>query len=106
MLKPRRMATVESRVAATVNPSSWRGDKTSAQRGYGYRWQQARRDHLSANPLCTRCLTETPARYTPADTVDHIVPHRGDERLFWDRSNWQSLCASCHSSHKQREGAV
>ncbi|MHA6731654.1 hypothetical protein [Devosia sp. A369] len=20
--------------------------------------------------------------------VDHIVPHRGDQRLFWDRANW------------------
>ena len=22
--------------------------------------------------------------------------------LFWDQSNWQSLCATCHSAHKQR----
>jgi 5-methylcytosine-specific restriction protein A len=24
--------------------------------------------------------------------VDHIVPHRGDKKLFWDSSNWQALC--------------
>jgi 5-methylcytosine-specific restriction protein A len=28
--------------------------------------------------------------------VDHIVPHRGDLTVFWDRSRWQALCASCH----------
>lgn len=32
-----------------------------------------------------------------ADTVDHIVPHRGDERLAFDRANLRALCASCHS---------
>ena len=28
--------------------------------------------------------------------VDHIVPHRGDHRLFWDEQNWQPLCKACH----------
>ena len=28
--------------------------------------------------------------------VDHIVPHRGDQALFWDEQNWQPLCKSCH----------
>lgn len=34
--------------------------------------------------------------------VDHIIPHKGDMELFWDESNWQGLCVSCHSSDKQR----
>ncbi|WP_231555339.1 HNH endonuclease [Paracoccus sanguinis] len=38
----------------------------------------------------------------PADVVDHITPHRGDEALFWNWSNWQALCAPCHNRHKQR----
>lgn len=33
---------------------------------------------------------------------DHIKPHRGDERLFWD-GPFTTLCASCHSSAKQSE---
>jgi len=37
----------------------------------------------------------------PATVVDHRIPHRGDKRLFWDRNNWEPLCASCHSGHKQ-----
>lgn len=32
------------------------------------------------------------------DTVgDHIVPHRGDQKLFWDRSNWKPLCEHHHN---------
>ncbi|WP_234239756.1 HNH endonuclease [Billgrantia desiderata] len=41
-------------------------------------------------------------RVTPADTVDHIEPHRGDGDKFFDPKNLQSLCATCHSSRKQR----
>ena len=35
-------------------------------------------------------------KLTPATVVDHIVPHRGDPRLFWDEKNWQPLCKECH----------
>jgi 5-methylcytosine-specific restriction enzyme A len=98
-----RLKTIGSRIA-TVQPGSWRTDKqTSAQRGYGYKWQQARAQHLAANPLCIRCEAE--GRITVATVVDHRIPHRGDMGLFWDRSNWDSLCATHHSRDKQREEA-
>ena len=35
-------------------------------------------------------------RYRKATVVDHIIPHRGDDALFWDQSNWQALCKKCH----------
>ncbi|WP_324290694.1 AAA family ATPase [Ancylobacter sp. SL191] len=37
----------------------------------------------------------------PATVVDHIIPHRGDSKLFWSRSNWQALCVTHHSRSKQ-----
>ena len=37
-----------------------------------------------------------------ACVVDHLVPHRGDRLLFWDASNWQSLCESCHNRKTAR----
>ncbi|WP_233470450.1 HNH endonuclease [Neorhizobium petrolearium] len=40
---------------------------------------------------------------TPANTVDHVTAHRGNEALFFDPENLASLCATCHSRHKQRE---
>jgi len=44
----------------------------------------------------SRCHDE--GRITQAFQVDHVVPHRGDQALFWaEEENWQSLCASCGS---------
>ena len=35
--------------------------------------------------------------------ADHRRPHRGDEALFWDEGNIQTLCKPCHDGAKQRE---
>lgn len=80
---------------------TWRGDKSSTQRGYGYKWQQARSGYLKLHPLCVYC--KQIGRVSPATVVDHKIPHRGDMTLFWDKDNWQSLCDTCHSSIKQQE---
>jgi 5-methylcytosine-specific restriction protein A len=40
---------------------------------------------------------------TPATVVDHIVPHRGNQKLFWDRKNWQSLCKTHHDRKTAQE---
>jgi 5-methylcytosine-specific restriction enzyme A len=98
-LKP-RVSTAPSRLKV-AEPGSWRAGKTSTQRGYGYRWQQARAAFLARHPLCVMC--EQAGRVTAATVVDHVVPHRGDQRLMWDESNWQPLCAPHHSRDKQRE---
>ncbi|WP_194720809.1 HNH endonuclease signature motif containing protein [Noviherbaspirillum malthae] len=101
-LKP-RLQSIGSRLTI-VEPGSWRSDKqTSTQRGYGYKWQKARERYLREHPLCVYC--ERDGRVTAASIVDHRIPHRGDMTLFWDESNWQSLCATHHSSTKQREEA-
>lgn len=68
---------------------------------YGKRWQRLRLEHLSVNPLCVKC--EASGRVTAATVVDHCAPHKGDVALFYDRSNWQSLCKPCHDGAKQRE---
>jgi hypothetical protein len=73
---------------------------SSAKRGYGRRWRKARITFLQNNPLCKRC--EQKGRVTPAEVVDHIVPHKGDQKIFWDSTNWQALCKQCHDSFKQR----
>lgn len=76
--------------------------KTTSEKGYGSsRWRRARLQFLSAHPLCERCLQR--GVYTKATVVDHVVPHRGDPNLFWDRSNWQALCKSCHDSKTMSE---
>jgi 5-methylcytosine-specific restriction enzyme A len=54
---------------------------------------------LSKHPLCDMCRQQ--GRITPATVADHIVPHHGDPRLFYDPNNLQSLCASCHNARKK-----
>ena len=77
---------------------------SSAARGYGARWQKASKAWLYAHPLC-QCpdCDEGRVRVTPATVVDHKIPHRGDMRLFWDPSNWQSMSKTCHDSKTARE---
>ncbi|MGH3850135.1 MAG: HNH endonuclease signature motif containing protein [Pseudonocardiaceae bacterium] len=45
-------------------------------------------------------------RIVAAELVDHIIPHRGDQKLFWDQmKNWQALCELCHRRKTAREVA-
>lgn len=69
---------------------------SARERGYDSEWDQARAEYLKAHPYCRMCGASS-------RVVDHVIPHRGDKRLFWQRSNWQALCTPCHSSRKQRE---
>jgi len=77
------------------------GRASAASRGYGRAWQRESKHYLASHPWCAECRRQ--GRQTPATEVDHIVPHKGDCRLFWDRGNWQSLCHSCHSAKTARE---
>jgi len=67
------------------------------------RWQKLRmavlvRDLFTCQwPGCGRIEADTSQL-----VADHVVPHRGDERLFWDDGNLQCLCKPCHDSAKAR----
>jgi 5-methylcytosine-specific restriction enzyme A len=63
---------------------------SARSRGYTRRWAAVARAHLMKYPECVMCKR-------PAEEVDHIKPHKGDQRLFWDPKNRQSLCKICHS---------
>lgn len=67
------------------------------------RWARRRREHLTREPLCRQCKARGVIR--AAGAVDHILPHRGDETLFWDPANWQSLCIACHNAKSAAEQA-
>lgn len=74
---------------------------SSSKRGYNWRWRNYRVVFLREHPLCADHLAR--GMSVAATVVDHIIPHRGNEVLFWDTANHQALCAQCHSSAKQRE---
>ena len=57
-------------------------------------WQAMRKIQLNSHPLCIEC--ERKGKSTLANVVDHVIPHRGDEKIFNDLFNLQSLCKKCH----------
>lgn len=80
-------------------------------------WRRVLRPaHLVKEPLCRACmrrgiindgsLTSSGARQEKPKrrrlVVDHVVPHRGDEALFFDPENLQTLCLDDHDQNKQR----
>jgi 5-methylcytosine-specific restriction protein A len=65
------------------------------------RWRKNRRTFLKYNPACVDCKGR--GVFTPATVVDHVIPvSQGAD--FWEQSNWQALCQSCHNSKTGKEG--
>ena len=75
--------------------------ETSTKRGYDGRWRKARKLFLEAHPLCAECLKN--GRYVKATIVDHITPHRGDQKLFWDQTNWDPYARVSRNTVECRE---
>lgn len=76
---------------------------SASARGYGRSWQKASKAYLDAHPLCAEC--DRQGDLVSATCVDHVIPHKGNMVLFWDSSNWQSLCAHHHSVKTAQDGA-
>jgi 5-methylcytosine-specific restriction enzyme A len=74
---------------------------TARERGYNHEWRKARLEYLADHPHCRMCAEA--GRVRTATVVDHIIPHKGNDRLFWFRGNWQPLCEPCHNSTKQKQ---
>ena len=63
------------------------------------RWAATRRQVLQQYPLCPMCASA--GVVCLSTEVDHIVPHKGDLRLFWKSENLQGLC---HRHHGEKTG--
>lgn len=94
-MQPTRAKEASTTAVQMLNPDAWREGLTTAQRGYGGKWQRARLGFLFKNPICETCKAK--GIVTEATVVDHVIPHRGDQKLFWDTSNWSAKCKPCHS---------
>jgi 5-methylcytosine-specific restriction endonuclease McrA len=112
MAKLKRLTTSLQPMAQRVRYLDTNNERERASRNAGrelyktarwrrLRWSILERDLFTCQwPGCGRIEANT-ARLV----ADHIQPHRGDDRLFWDPKNLQCLCANCHSRHKQRAEA-
>jgi 5-methylcytosine-specific restriction protein A len=76
---------------------------TAARRIYARtRWRKYRKYFIMKNKWCVEC--QRAGRLTPATDVDHIVPFDGvDMKSFWNKSNHQPLCKTCHSIKTGKE---
>ena len=68
-------------------------------RGYTAEWDRASLAFKCEHPLCLGCEAE--GRLAPTEVVDHVIPHKGNAALFWDRSRWQPCCRWHHDVVKQ-----
>ena len=67
---------------------------SSTQRGYGYQWQQFRKDYIRRHPCCCRCGK-------PTTDVDHVLPRaKGGTD---DERNLQPLCGFHHKQKTAME---
>ena len=78
--------------------------RSGSSRGYNRDWQRISKQYLASHPLCVKCMER--GKYTKATVVDHITPHRGNKKLFWDPENWQALCKPCHDRKTGEEDRV
>jgi 5-methylcytosine-specific restriction enzyme A len=93
--RPPRARTTGTRPSAPPRASAH-------QRGYTSKWQEARAGFLAKHPRC-ECPVHRGLPTAPlATVVDHIVPHKGDNALFWQRSNWRAMAKPCHDSKTGR----
>lgn len=92
---------------------------SARQRGYDSKWEKARKAFLAKpeNQFCERCKArgflnagnlrmDGTAQTNPRRmhlVVNHRIPHKGDQRLFWDRSNWEVACPDDHDIRIQQE---
>lgn len=70
------------------------------------RWRALRlevlvRDNYTCQRTGVICGGKYPAPDSP--TVNHKRPHRGDERLFWDSDNLETVTKAVHDGEIQRE---
>jgi 5-methylcytosine-specific restriction enzyme A len=77
---------------------------SASSRGYTSRWRKASKQFLYSHPLCLLCMAA--GKTVAAGLVDHRIPHRGDMKLFWEQSNWQALCKTCHDRKTATEDST
>jgi 5-methylcytosine-specific restriction protein A len=97
------MPTKPKTYRAAQPPKSDEHRLSASKRGYGRAWQKRSMAHRRKNPLCVECKRK--GLIVPGECVDHIIPHKGNRRLFEDDRNLQTLCNSCHSKKTTKEGA-
>jgi 5-methylcytosine-specific restriction protein A len=85
--------------SAAVKARAEAARPSARARGYDSKWSRESKVFLARpeNRYCACGCGQV------AEMVDHKVAHKGDMRLFWDRSNWQPMTRRCNSRKAVRE---
>ena len=67
------------------------------------RWERLRQSTFRRDLYTCQCGCGQIEGKTSLLVCDHIKPHRGDEQLFWDPDNLQTMRKVCHDTIKRRE---
>lgn len=70
------------------------------------RWREMRKARFAeVGGICEQTGVLLVGRHPAPDSpvLDHIRPHRGDERLFFDPGNVQLVSKAWHDSEKQKQ---
>jgi 5-methylcytosine-specific restriction enzyme A len=68
------------------------------------RWRRLRLEVFKRDLYKCQCGCGVHEGDTSLLVCDHKHPHRGDERLFWNKDNLQTLLKPCHDRDKQKAG--
>jgi 5-methylcytosine-specific restriction protein A len=106
-LKP-RLKPMGARLhsARQVRDTRYSPDATVRSWYHSARWQALRlevlaRDLYTCQQTGVLLVGKHPEPNSPV--VDHVVPHRGDERLFWDTGNLQAVSKKYHDGEKRSQ---
>jgi 5-methylcytosine-specific restriction endonuclease McrA len=53
-------------------------------------WRKLRKEVLKEQPVCSKCRADIKLE------IHHIIPPRGNEKLFFDKNNLTVVCQQCH----------
>jgi 5-methylcytosine-specific restriction enzyme A len=82
------------------NPGNADNRPNASGRGYGGSWKAAAAKFKHAHPYCLGCAALN--RKVATEVVDHVVPHRGDQEVFWNKAMWQPACRWHHDVVKKK----
>ncbi|WP_193336178.1 HNH endonuclease [Devosia beringensis] len=106
VLKP-RLSKLAPRLstARAIRDTRYSPDATVRGWYHSARWQKLRLQVLERDLYTCRHTGQILAGKAPAlnsAVVHHKVPHKGDERLFWDINNLEAVSKEWHDSEAQR----
>jgi 5-methylcytosine-specific restriction protein A len=101
---PPRLAGLAPRLARQTDDHGHSRDLEPWRKWYSTaEWKRLKRDVHIRDLFTCQCGCGTLIQRSTERIADHVRPHRGDRRLFFDPTNVQTLWKPHHDGWKQRQ---